>query len=120
MDFKELINTPDITYQFDPADVEANKVWGGIAYILFFIPLIGCPDSAFGKFHANQGLTLLIAAFILSIVSGVVSYIPLVGGILCWVIRVIIAAYTILGLVTGLQGKAKELPLIGSLFSIIK
>ena len=120
MDFKDIINTPDITDQFDPADVEANKVWGGIAYILFFIPLIGYPDSAFGKFHANQGLTLLIVSVILGIVSGVISYIPLVGGILCWIIRVIIAAYTIFGLITGLQGKAKELPLIGSLFSIIK
>jgi hypothetical protein len=40
---------------FDQADIEKNKTMAGLAYLLFFLPLVACPDSPFGRFHANQG-----------------------------------------------------------------
>jgi len=40
-------------YVPDPADVEKNKVMAGLAYILFFLSPIACPDSKYGKVHAN-------------------------------------------------------------------
>lgn len=61
---------------FDPADIEKNKTMAGLAYILFFLPLVASPDSPFGRFHANQGLVLLLFALIGSFV---LSIIPIIG-----------------------------------------
>jgi len=101
--------------EFDPADIEKGKTMAGLAYILFFLPLIVCPDSSFGKFHANQGLLLLITSVIGSVV---LSFIPIIGWIILPFFTLGILAFAIIGLVNGLQGKAKRLPLIGK-FDII-
>ena len=102
---------------FAPEDIEKNKVMAGLAYILFFLPLVACPDSRFGRFHANQGLLLLILSVGGSIIS---SIIPILGWfILAPILCVVVLVFAIMGLVNGLNGKAKELPLIGK-FRIIK
>lgn len=56
--FNDLFNTPDTSYEYDTQDIQSNKVWAVLAYlgILFFLPLVACKDSRFGKFHANQDL----------------------------------------------------------------
>ncbi len=38
---------------FSAEDIEKNKTMAGLAYLIFFLPLIASPDSAFAKFHAN-------------------------------------------------------------------
>ena len=63
---------------FDKEDVEKNKVMAGLAYIIFFLPLIACPDSAFGRFHANQGLLLFIFGVVGSFLLGLI---PIIGWI---------------------------------------
>ena len=120
-------NTPDETAYIDPADIAVNKTWGGLAYILFFLPFIGCPQSRYGRYHANQGLILLILWVILAIVGNIISwifigiswrfmFIPSIIWVIIWIINVV---FFIIGLMNGLTGKAKELPLIGK-FRIIK
>jgi len=61
----------------DKADAESNKALAIVGYIipiLFFIPLINesSKNSPFAKFHANQQLVLLIAAFIVQVVGVVI------------------------------------------------
>ncbi len=97
---------------FDPADIEKNKVMAGLAYILFFLPLIVCPDSKFGKFHANQGLALFIASIGGSII---LSIIPILGWFLLPIFSVAVFIFAVLGLVNGLTGKAKGLPLLSKI-----
>ena len=104
------------TEAFSPEDISANKVVAGLAYLLFFLPLIVCPDSRFGRFHANQGLVLLIVSFAGSIV---LSLIPFVGVVLVPIFSLAVFVFAIMGLVNGLNGKAKELPLIGT-YKILK
>ena len=60
--FNDLFNTPDTSYEYDTQDIQSNKVWAVLAYlgILFFLPLVACKDSRFGKFHANQGFALFL------------------------------------------------------------
>ena len=94
-------------------------------YILFFLPLVACPNSRFGKFHANQALLLLIASAILSVAGGVcygiLWAIPLIPDFIKHVVDlaldiVLWAAPTagmIFGIVNAAQGKAKEIPIIG-------
>lgn len=126
----------DKTAQYDPQDIEANKVVCGISYlgILFFLPLIACPDSRFGKFHANQSLLVLILMVAAGFISNVVGMvcgafwaIPALGAIMNVVSGVVSAvcgvvpfAAFIFGLVNALCGKAAELPIIGKINLINK
>ena len=102
--------------EFDPADIEKNKTMAGLAYLLFFLPLIACPESKFGRFHANQGLVLLIVGIGGSIV---LTIIPIIGWILLPIFGIAVTVFGILGLINGFKGVVKELPLIGK-FKIIK
>lgn len=95
---------------FTTEDIEKNKVIAAIAYIIFFLPLIICPDSQFGKFHANQGLLLLIAAVVGNIVLG---FIPVIGWVLIPLLSIAVFIVGIMGLVNAATGKAKEIPVIG-------
>lgn len=95
---------------FDAGDIEKNKTIAGLAYLIFFLPLIVCPESKFGRFHANQALILFIAS-----VGGTVilSIIPVIGWLLLPLYTLAIFVVMILGLVSGLGGKAKEIPYVG-------
>jgi uncharacterized membrane protein len=112
MDLGSIFNTPDYTEQYASSDIEANKIWSGLAYlgsgILFFLPLVAGNNSAFGKFHANQALIYLV------------SHIPVIGSIISIVISIICLIFMLFGLINAFQGKAKSLPIIGELFQIIK
>lgn len=101
---------------FAPEDIEKNKVVSAFAYLIFFLPLIVCADSPFGRFHANQGLLLLIVS-----VAGciILSIIPIIGWILLPIFSIAVLVFAIIGLVNTLNGKALELPLIGK-WRIIK
>ncbi|HHX74640.1 MAG TPA: hypothetical protein GX699_07035 [Firmicutes bacterium] len=105
-----------VSESFDPADIEKNKVVAALAYILFFIPLVAAPESKFGRYHANQGLILLIVAFVGCFILGMI---PILGWLLLPFYSIAIFVLFIIGLVTGLNGKAKPLPLIGK-FQLIK
>jgi len=101
---------------FEPEDIEKNKTMAGLAYFLFFLPLVVCPDSRFGKYHANQGLILflfyVIGAFALTII-------PIIGWFLLPFFALFALILAIIGLLNGLNGRAKELPLIGK-YRLIK
>ncbi|HBQ25858.1 MAG TPA: hypothetical protein DD791_05655 [Syntrophomonas sp.] len=101
---------------FDPGDIEKNKTMAGLAYIIFFLPLIACPDSQYGRFHANQALLLFILGFGGSMI---LSMIPIIGWVLLPVFALGVFVLAIMGLVNGFGGKGKELPLIGK-FRILK
>ncbi|MFA6940136.1 MAG: hypothetical protein WCQ54_04030 [Clostridiaceae bacterium] len=104
------------TNMYTAEDIEKNKVMSALAYIIFFLPLIVCPDSPFGKFHANQGLLLLITGAAGEIVLGLI---PIIGWILMPLFSLAILIIGILGIINAFNGKAKELPLIGK-YKIIK
>jgi len=111
----------------DAQDVAANKTMGILAYLIFFLPLIACPQSPFGKFHANQGLLVLILSVGGSIVLGILQAIVLaifwVLGILftlIWIVfPILILVLVIMGMVSASKGEMKPLPIIGK-FTIIK
>ncbi|MBP5194225.1 MAG: DUF4870 domain-containing protein, partial [Clostridia bacterium] len=90
--------------------------------ILVLIPILAAKDSKFARFHSNQGLVLLICEVVVSIVLGILSVIPYVGivfAILSWIVSIVFFVFLILGIVNAVQGKAKELPIIGK-FKILK
>jgi len=111
-------NVADETAEMDPADIEKNKTMGGLAYILFFLPLISCPDSKYARFHANQGLMLLILVIAANVVSRILHAVlgwglRGIASLLSTVLFLAVTAIAVLGLINGFTGKAKELPVIG-------
>jgi len=101
---------------FDQADIEKNKTIAGLGIIIFFLPLVACPESRYGRFFANQGLLL----FILSVAGSIIlTMIPFIGWVLLPFFSIAILILGIIGLVNGLSGKAKEIPLIGK-FRLLK
>ena len=96
---------------FDPQDVADNRIVSAVAYwwILFFLPLVVNPQSHYGRFHANQGLILLITSLLCSAsimipIAGIL--IAGIGNLICFILQII-------GTVNALSGRGKRLPLIG-------
>ncbi len=98
---------------------ENNTTTGGdkkgihaLAYLIFFIPLLADKDSEAGKFHANQGLLLLL----FSLIVGILGSIPFIGWFVILPIGGIVSfVFFIIGLMNALNGRMKELPLFGSI-----
>jgi uncharacterized membrane protein len=101
---------------FTPEDIESSKVMAGLACILFFLPLVVCPDSPFGRYHANQGLLLLLLGMGGSVV---LSIIPIIGWMLLPIFALGVFILGVMGLINGFTGKGKALPIIGK-YQLIK
>jgi hypothetical protein len=78
-DLSQMINkvfeTPDYTESFAPQDIQQNKAMSILAYIgiLALVPVFAARNSAYAKFHANQGLLLLIAEAAVALVFGLLG-----------------------------------------------
>lgn len=114
----------------DPADVEKNKVMACLAYIgiLVLVPLLAAKESPFARYHTNQGLILVIATIIAGIAIGILSFIaafiPFVGLCFSCIAPLVFLAgwltLVIIGILNAVNGRMKPLPVIGTLFTIIK
>ncbi len=107
---------------FDGQDVQQNKTVVMVTAILqlffpfiFFIPLLACNDSPYGRFYSNQGLLL----FIIWIVYLILSKIPLIGWLISFVVCVIDLVFGIINAVNAGKGVRKGIPLLGEI-EIIK
>ncbi|WP_455671624.1 zinc-ribbon domain-containing protein [Phocaeicola sp.] len=130
-----LHNTTDSTADFDKADIEQNKVMAILSYfgILVFIPIFAAKGSKFARYHANQGLALFIAMIGWWIVDYILTMLLrslLWRGLGLWeiyslcgtVLNLVYIVFTVLaviGIINALNGKAKELPVIGK-YKILK
>lgn len=120
-DFNDFLNTPDNSAMYDTQDIQDNKIWAALSYvgILFILPLlVNGGNSRYGKFHANQGFILFLAGIVCVIAGGILSLIPIIGGILSALLSLALLALTIIGIINAANGKAKELPLIGGLLHV--
>lgn len=101
---------------FPAEDIEKGKTMAGLSYLIFFLPLVVCPESKYGRFHANQALLLLLASIAGNIVLGII---PVIGWVLLPIYAIVILAFVVIGMLNGFGGKAKQLPVIGK-FTLIK
>ncbi|MDR0845252.1 MAG: zinc ribbon domain-containing protein [Tannerella sp.] len=130
-----LTNTADTTDGFDKTDVEQNKVMAVLAYLGFLVvvPIFAARESRFARYHANQGLLLCIAWFGWLIADGILTAILraiLWRGLGLWsvyslcstvlnLVYLVFTVFAILGIVNALNGRAKELPVIGK-YNLLK
>jgi len=108
------VNTENnLQHEVDRGDVEKNKVFGILAYIIFFIPLLAARDSKFAMYHGNQGLILFLGALIINIVG---SIIPFIGWFLIIPFgNLVVLVFAIIGIINAANGTQKPLPLIGGI-----
>lgn len=124
MDEENKTSAENVTVESQPARESIDgtvKIMSILAYlwILFFLPLVVCPNSKFGRYHANQGLILLLAGVIVNVIGAILNLIPVVGWIIRLILNVAMLVLTILGIVNVCNGETKPLPIIGG-FTLIK
>ena len=83
------------------------------AYLGLIFWLIGflAGDKEAAKFHLNQGLVLMLV----SIASGIVALIPILGWIVAPVVNIAVFVFMIMGIVYACKDEDKALPLIGKI-----
>ena len=129
---------PGVTKQ----DIETGKGMAILAYIIALIPYFVEKKNKFVRFHAVQGMNILIVAVAYSIVVSIINSIvwsATVGscisswGATCgggfgisgivstilWLGSLVIFVVSILGIVYAAQGEMKEVPILGKI-KIIK
>lgn len=114
----------DSGLRFDDADIRENKAAAAFSYlgILVLVPLLGAKGSKFARFHANQGIVLLIASAAYSVAMGIVNAALLA---LSWrfyaalslmrLAGLVFPALSVMGIMNAVGGQAKELPAIGKI-----
>ncbi len=130
MNFDELMeqikNPVDLTGNFDAADIEKNKIYGILACIppLFFLPLVAAKDSAYGKFCANQGLTITILSVLAGAIPAILGFIPFIGGLLGALVSLVLGLATLAAfcfeVYMASQGKVKPIPIVGQMLDVFK
>lgn len=115
-------------------DAEQNKVMGVLAYfgLLVLVPIFAAKESKFARFHANQGLLLCIAWLGWWVVDSVISAIlrSLLWNTGAWrlyatlgtllnLVYIVFTVLAVIGIINALNGKMKELPVIGK-FKLLK
>ena len=104
----------------DSADIEKNKMISCLSYVLFFLPLVSCPESKYGRFHANQGLVYLILFVVCSIAISILRWI--IPGFFYWLLNLLslvvylpLIGIGVIGIMNAYSGKAKDIPFFGTL-----
>ncbi|MDE7304106.1 MAG: DUF4870 domain-containing protein [Oscillospiraceae bacterium] len=103
---------------FDQNDIEQNKTMVLLSAILqifipilFFLPLVCCQNSPYGKFYANQGLLILL----INVIAGAVLIIPILGWIAGAVIGIANFVFAIMNAVNANKGVRKGIPIVGGI-----
>ena len=118
--FAKAMDTEDWTAEFDPADIRKNKAMAILAYIsaLILIPVYFARDSKFARYHVGQSLNLVTAEVLLALTVKILGWIPIFGlivRILCGLAGVGLTVLMVFGIINAARGKAKALPLCGTI-----
>jgi uncharacterized membrane protein len=123
VDLVKLVSTPGEALEVDAEDAENNKIFGILAYlsILVLVPIFAAKESPFAKYHANQGLVLLLlwisVTIVLWIIGTIFAFLPgslyFVYTILSAVVYFALVLLLILGVINAAAGKCVPLPVIG-------
>jgi uncharacterized membrane protein len=105
----------------DEKMIKEGKPLAWLSYlgILLLIPLLVQKDNEYSKFHAKQGIVLLIAHIAASFLL-ILQAIPYLGWIIVTAAWLFLLILTIMGIVNALTGKTEPLPVIGNFAEKIK
>lgn len=103
--------------EFTSEDMQQNRTTAALGYLVFFIPLLKCPNSKLGRYCANQGLILLVVIVLVRILFEIFSIVPWIG----WLFTLVGGLTSLAGVLAGLlcfvqlmtNDRVIELPYIG-------
>ena len=111
-------DSADHTAEYDPADIQQNKLYAAICYILsalgIIIALLAAKESPFVQFHVRQSLKLMICEILLALIA-IVGAITIIVPIAAWVCIIILAVVEIICFFRAIQGRAVEAPIVKGL-----
>ena len=95
-----------------------------LAYVpfLFFLPLVFLKNNSRAKFHANQGLVLLIAFLVINAVIAIIDtfvVLPVAKNAIFTICNMFLLAFVLLGVLHVCKEEDRPLPFIGKI-KIIK
>lgn len=115
----EEVKTGEVvgTDNYSEKEKEDGKLMAILSYIglLAFIPYFFEKDNCWVKYHAIQGVNLVIIELILY----VIGMIPLLGWLVAFFGNIVMLILSIIGIINVCNGEAKELPVVGK-FKFIK
>lgn len=88
-----------------------NTLMGILSYIgiLALIPFFTAKEDPFVKFHVKQGLVLLVIEVVVWLLGTMAWQLYMVLNLL----NLVLVVFSIIGIINVVQGKQKELPLVG-------
>ena len=127
--FQEFIKMKDKSYQFSKKEIEKGKLMAVLSYILPPLPYLVEKENRFVRFHAVQGMNLMIVYIIYYFLSILLTNLIKVPKALCcssltyritpwWVswplglIKLFFMVIVIIAIISACAGKAVELPVI--------
>lgn|SRR5574344_2179054 len=139
---KDMLNdVKDESKSFDKKEIESGKGMAILSYIIPPIPYFAEKNNKYVRYHAVQGMNLLIISIAYSIIYGILTSIIKVNGncgtwlgydlgnyckVTPWwvtlplsLIGLFISILCIIGIVNVCNGKAKELPIVNK-FKVFK
>lgn len=110
------MDTDNAIKEAEQSDIDnSNKAMAILAYILFIIPLLAAKESKYARYHANQGLVLLLAVSTIHIVGAMFSLTDWMMIIPIGMLSVLVAAAAVIGVLHAVNGRMKPMPFIGKL-----
>ncbi len=93
-----------------------KKTTGIIAYltIIGWIVAYIAGDKENAKFHLNQALVIGMGMVLVSIVGGIISFIPFLPFVL-WALDLVLFVFCIIGIIYAANGEDKAIPLVGNI-----
>jgi uncharacterized membrane protein len=88
--------------------------------IIWFFADENMKKNSFVKFHAKQGLVLLIAWIAYSIVLSILWMVLWFIGPLLWLLYLVPWVLVAIGIINAVNGRENELPVIGKFASVFK
>lgn len=95
-----------------------KKVTGIVSYIAIIGWIIAflAGDKEGAKFHLNQSLVINVASLLNTyVLAKILGLIPFIGGIVSFIISILLLVCWILGLVYAIKEEEKEVPVLGAI-----
>ena len=94
---------------------QGEKIIAALSYIIFFLSFMNGNKKQFNKFHANQGLLLLMVIMVANAVHIAVSYFQFLYWVSIFLFTVLIIFLFVFGVTSAAAGEMNEFPLIGKI-----
>ncbi|MGV8171676.1 MAG: DUF4870 domain-containing protein [Candidatus Woesearchaeota archaeon] len=112
---KKKVSKPKGNKTKDDSDSKLFALLGvALTIVGYVIVMLARKEDKYAMYYAKQGLIIFIASVIAMVTSAAIGWIPVIGGVISWILWLIVLVLWVIGLLYSLSGEQKEIPLIGA------